>query len=230
MKVNWKLLREVLGEARDVSEYELAVFNVSPLLDERVKFASQVKKMRDEAICLKRNEGVPFWDGFLLRIAHSGNYSEQVLASAMLHQSANRVYRLSVQSLLSGDVPDVQLCSGEILTLSSKCVNRSGALLHLPMLDYHLPFGANRTRLIMKVTETLEQTGLIVRSGKSFHFYGNSLLDEAGWRIFMGKALLLSPIVDRNWIAHQLIQGFCALRISSSPYYSELPKVWKRVQ
>jgi hypothetical protein len=39
---------------------------------------------------------------------------------------------------------------------------------------------------------------------------------------FFGKAILLGPLVDRNYVAHQLINGSAALRIVSLAGKAEL--------
>jgi len=56
--------------------------------------------------------------------------------------------------------------------------------------------------------------GFIVETDRSYHFYGAELLTGQEWSQFLGRALQFSPIVDRAWIAHQLIDLSCNLRIA----------------
>jgi hypothetical protein len=42
---------------------------------------------------------------------------------------------------------------------------------------------------------------------------------------FLARALMYSPIIDRAYIAHQLLEKRCSLRISGKENKSSLPKV-----
>jgi hypothetical protein len=54
---------------------------------------------------------------------------------------------------------------------------------------------------------------------------GWDLLPDESLVRFLGKVLLFAPIVDRAWVAHQLIEGACALRISSRAGYGGPPRL-----
>jgi hypothetical protein len=41
----------------------------------------------------------------------------------------------------------------------------------------------------------------------------------------LAKALLFAPIIDRAWVAHQMIERACGLRISPGKTYSQGPIV-----
>ncbi len=71
--------------------------------------------------------------------------------------------------------------------------------------------------------------GFLLQSGESYHFYGKGLLDDRALVRFLGQALLLAPVIDRAWIAHQLIEGASALRISKKPSGSGEPVVVRAI-
>jgi hypothetical protein len=45
------------------------------------------------------------------------------------------------------------------------------------------------------------------------------------WMDFLGRALLFAPIVDRAYLAHQLLERRCALRISAVGDEKPVPRV-----
>ncbi len=69
------------------------------------------------------------------------------------------------------------------------------------------------------------RTGAILESGRSYHFYGFDLLDQGDWLQFMGKCLLIAPLTDSRYIAHRLIDGACALRITPDKNHPKVPTV-----
>ncbi len=81
----------------------------------------------------------------------------------------------------------------------------------------------------MTVLKVLGLSGFVLLSAKSYHFYGGELMEEVDLCRFLGKAFLFTPIVDRAWIAHQLMASACAPRVSQRPQYGA-PKVVARVE
>jgi len=124
---------------------------------------------------------------------------------------------------------DVSLDSNRMLALQSRVLLRDGNSRHIPMLDFHVPASDRSLRSVMTVLKVLRLSGFVLLSGKSYHFYGDELMEEGELCRFLGKALLFTPIVDRAWIAHQLMASACALRVSQRPQYGA-PKVVARVE
>jgi len=67
--------------------------------------------------------------------------------------------------------------------------------------------------------------GFLLRSGRSYHYYGATLLTEIEWRVFLGKCLLMSGYSDDRYIGHQLVDGYCALRLSSGKLKNQVPTI-----
>lgn len=106
---------------------------------------------------------------------------------------------------------------GQILALSSAVVTKKGHTLHVPMLDFHCQASIENDKLVKTVLIEIGLEGYVAKSGRSYHFYGKELLDERSLITFLGRSLLFCPIVDRAWIAHQLLERACGLRISPGP-------------
>lgn len=111
----------------------------------------------------------------------------------------------------------------EVLAICSRFTRADGSVGHLPMLDFRAeactePATTARTlELIAKaLIAACAPDGVVLDSGNSYHYYGFDLVTEVKWRKFMLNCLLLEPIVDVRYIAHRLLSGGAALRITSS--------------
>ena len=104
--------------------------------------------------------------------------------------------------------------------------------MHIPMLDFQCEPSAPFLDLVcFAIAELGEADGAVLNSGKSFHYYGFRPMDPTGWATFLGKALLLAPLVDARQIAHRTREGQGVLRISRSaakPHVPDLVQVLGR--
>lgn len=159
---------------------------------------------------------------------------EYAVSAAIDADSATRQYLLlgalrhagGTDSLVEMTTPDfvTSLRGGEydglpertIVSLTSRVqTGKAHGRWHLPLLDLGVRVGEQGQRSAVEALEALGLRGLIFASGRSYHFYGSTPRRETElWRL-LGRAQLLSPIVDARWISHQLIDGHCGLRIST---------------
>ena len=101
------------------------------------------------------------------------------------------------------------------LTFLSEVLRKDGTIAHVPMLDFHAFKSPANLRIVEVIAQRLLPEGsILLDSGESYHLYGTKLLSEENFRLFLARALLFAPIVDRAYVAHQLIEGRCALRLS----------------
>ena len=101
-----------------------------------------------------------------------------------------------------------------------------GKISHLPLIDFHCPASAENARLALAVgRRIIDGSFLLLLSGKSYHAVGLKPILSDELVCFLSKALLFSPIVDRGYIAHQLIERRCALRISKGGHANVIPTV-----
>jgi hypothetical protein len=113
-----------------------------------------------------------------------------------------------------------------VLALCSKCKLRDGTEGHIPMMDFRcVPSSENLQKIKIILKGIGQKNGVIVESGRSYHFYGFELLDENEWIRFLGKCLLLHPFTDARYIAHRLMGGACALRITATALKPKVPIV-----
>lgn len=166
------------------------------------------EKLYQQALLLRKNYSIPFWSAIMTSMVSSGYISENSLSHVSLHN-----VNISLMKVNSSNFQHISIT--DEMGINS-CVRLSNGLeMHIPMLDFRVEYSDKNTLLVRKVCSKLieEDSGYLLCSGKSYHYIGNCLLDYKDLVKFLGKALLYSPIVDDTWIAHQLIEGSCTLRL-----------------
>lgn len=119
---------------------------------------------------------------------------------------------------------------GRELAVHSDLLMRDGQRLHLIMVDMSTAARAHLEKLRGFLGDNVFQRIAWYASGRSFHGYGESLLERDEWVQFMGLLLLanqprLEPTVDPRWIGHRLLAGYASLRWTcNTSYYLKLPK------
>ena len=190
------------------------------LLQQRIVPTADEERILARALVLRSEARLPFWESLLLScFGESRDYS-RLLREAQFHQSnANSLLRISRDDVIAGRLDEMANAqpAGYHLSLSSKIELTGGAIRQLALLDFHCPENAVNDRLVAEVCKLLlKYTSLVFSSGESYHMLGLCLLDERAFREFLTNSLLFSPIVDARYVAHQLLEGSCALRLSSS--------------
>ena len=109
------------------------------------------------------------------RIAKRRLTSTKAKAKESVHHSAkkNRKIKVSVKRLtdlipkLMSKLPD-----SDALGINSVCWLRDGTVRHIPMMDFKPKPNQTNLRRIKYSLAEIGQSGLLVQSGRSFHFYG----------------------------------------------------------
>ncbi len=119
---------------------------------------------------------------------------------------------------------------GQELAVHSDLLMRDGRRLHLVMVDMSTSARAHLEKLRGFLGDNFFQRISWYASGRSFHGYGESLLEREEWVRFMGLLLLanqprLEPTVDPRWIGHRLLAGYASLRWTcNTSHYLTLPR------
>jgi hypothetical protein len=98
--------------------------------------------------------------------------------------------------------------------------------IHLPLLDLGVKPGPDGQTASIDALHALGLRGLLFESGRSYHFYGADPVSPPDLVAILGRAQLLSPIIDSRWVSHQLIDGRCGLRISTDSEKTPAPPVF----
>jgi hypothetical protein len=209
----------LLSSLQEVQEVRLAECRPLPALQVRLDFTEAERGVFEKALDLRLRTGLSFWDAALLTLPQVPE-AVRLLDAAMVHVSfRGRERRLAWASAIAGGIE--RACAGfsaasdANLAFLSEVVCCGGLLRHLPMVDFHASKSDPNRRIVTAVAERIFPRGaILLESGESYHAYGTELLSESDFRTFIGRALLFAPIVDRAYLAHQLIEGRCALRLT----------------
>jgi hypothetical protein len=170
-----------------------------------------------------------FWDAVILSCFGSGVAARSILEKALFHNSPpSRIVSVRKSDWSHKHLNHImrEVEAGQILVVSSRVALSDGSYSHVPMIDFHCPVSPANQEMSTQVASLLHPGGgYLLDSGKSYHFYGKSLVAEPELSASLGRSLLLSPIIDRAWVAHQLIEGACGLRISPKPESETIPTV-----
>jgi hypothetical protein len=213
------ILYEIL-ESTSVEEMSLFSYQSSRSVQSKVDMhIKDTAALFDQAIEMKSSCGMPFWDSLMATTFAITDFDEKVFTEALVH-SENDFYTKLDRDTIHSFVP--QLNSLDInLAVASTVKMRNNMEMNICMIDFHIPFSSKGTYLVKRLLETLHQPGYLLCSGKSYHFYGKNLMSKNEYTDFLTKLILLSPIVDKNWIVHQLLRKRSFLRVTKK--YGHFP-------
>lgn len=157
-----------------------------------------------------------------------GASDRRVVAELLRHErrSFQRATRsVSRRTVISGSLP--RPSDGRVLAISSRVQLRGrAACAHIPMMDFAVECSeVAQFRVVESVRGLGFSRGVVLASGRSYHFYGMDLLSGAGWLSFMHRSLLLAPLVDVRYVAHRLLERRGILRLTASVVKPTEPRV-----
>lgn len=224
---------EIVSEHADIAGIRAFEVQAAPLLQERLIPSSDEANVIEAALRLKARYNMPFWEGVLLSCFNAQQPPSRLLRAATYHNPSTRDPIFIARDVLTVDYLQNlvrESIDDRVLVISSMIDLRDGSQRHLPMLDFHCPASPENLELTCAVVQELSiGDGFVLESGDSYHFYGERVLDESEMIRFLGRALLFAPIIDRAWIAHQLIESACALRISPRAENARAPYVVAKI-
>jgi hypothetical protein len=213
------LLPRVLRQIPSVRAINAVWFRPAPPYEQRAQLSSSELQLVQSALTLRDVQQMPFWDAMLLSATRGDSVPLGILRSALYHQEILETVTVAVDQTIETRLAELtqQSTADRVLGLSSR-VDSEGSTMHLPLLDFHCADDEFGRALARASLEALLPSGFhMLSSGRSLHGWGRELLSRQELVSFLGRALLLSPVTDRSYIGHQLVQGYCVLRIGPSP-------------
>jgi hypothetical protein len=224
-----EILKMLVSENQTISAIFAFVYRHPTLLQQRLVFTTDETAIVAKATSLRSSSLLPFWEALMLSCFSEQRDFTRLLKEATFHQShSDSLIRISRDEVLAGRLAELMDArpAGHNLSFSSKIELSGGETRQLPLLDFHCPESGENDRLVSAVCKQLyRDTTLLFSSGESYHALSLNALDEHGFRDFLTRALLFAPIVDARYIAHQLLEGSCALRLSNSVDKPNLPRL-----
>lgn len=196
-----------------------------PRLQERVPMSSFEQAIVDEART-KSDVALPFWVKLFALCAGRGQCSVALLKAAFFHNGpgAETVYERA--ELESGLLQKVSQEAPFNVSLGSRVIDARSGEMHINMVDFDVAVNDANTEIIVSVCRELMPSGfLVLVSGDSYHAVGTELVEPSERIALLGKALLVSPLVDIFYIGHQLQQRASSIRISKGGRAGQYPIV-----
>jgi hypothetical protein len=232
MNLEKKSVREVICEIvrrnKRIAAIKLGVYRKGDLPFVAPDIKITAKKLRKSL----RLHG--YWQS-VLTVCWRSESCEGSLLQAIRHAAEHRVaagmvrtYEVPRESVVSSTFERyaARLQPDEALAVMSEVKLADGTWAHLPMADFAChDTDADLRKVLTAIRALGYKSGVVVRSGESFHFYGFQILSETEWLASLGRFLLLAPIIDVRYIAHRIIDRVCTLRVCAGGGKSSEPRV-----
>ena len=224
-----EILTLLVSENQSISAIFAFAYRHPTLLQQRLALTTDENAILAKATALRGSSRLPFWEAVMLSCFGEPRDFTRLLQEATFHQShVDSLLRISRDQVLLGRLTELMNTqpAGYHLSFSSKIELGGEETKQLPLLDFHCPESVENDRLVSEVCKQLyRDTTLVFSSGESYHALGLDPLDEHGFRDFLTRSLLFAPIVDARYVAHQLLEGACALRLSNSANKPNRPRL-----
>jgi|GEM_PF-5899970 hypothetical protein len=105
--------------------------------------------------------------------------------------------------------------------VSSKVVLKDGSTAHIPMMDHQCEVNdANEQAIVDNMKGSYP--GYLLKSGKSYHYWGLNLLNHQAWLQFLSHCNqavddLKETSLDDNYLRESKLNGFTVLRLFAYP-------------
>lgn len=213
------IIKNICNSLSEIKEVNFVTFKPYELLQNRLDITGGLKIVVENALLIRSKYNFPFWDSFNSSLFNTNLVDEKIFQEIKFHNQVEKVHNID-KSLLE-TVLLKRKNADDYMTFSSQVKLEDDRIMHLPLLDFHIPVSYENENICVSVINSLNLRGFLLDSGKSYHFYGLKLFSENEMINFLANALFFAPIIDRAWVAHQLIERRCSLRISKK--YSRLP-------
>ena len=203
-------------------------FNQPPLLQDRIVFSQIEKRVFLRASSLREEHALPFWDALLMSCLEAPTVPYRLLDAVTYHQdNSNSITIVSRSDVIAGAlIKTSEATMQPRVAVLSKVILHDGSLGHIPILDFHCYTSSHSLAIVRAVCERLfDRGGFVLESGESYHGIGVGVLTPEAFLDFLSMSLLFCPIVDRAYVAHQLLHRACSLRISTGGRAQKIPRV-----
>ncbi len=115
----------------------------------------------------------------------------------------------------------------QVWSFNSKVRCHDGIPRHVPMMNFHPEEGIAQEQICVAIEHICpEKSGVLLESGRYYHYYGNFLLSEAEWLRFLDAFLMPCVLVSPRYVGHALVDGYCSLRLTADATYKPtVPRV-----
>lgn len=220
-----EVISKILNLNLDIEELKFVELKSSEIVQDNKTINDSAQNQINSALEIRKKHNFPFWDCICSTFINNKSYSKNLLRQ-VLHHNYNKDV-ISIHRSLFSEV-DQHLSSHKNYAILSRVICKNKKIYHIPFIDFHCMSNSNNISLAEDIVNILRiGSGYLLDSGESFHFIGSRLIEKNEFEPYLGKLLMYTPIIDKSWIAHQLIEKSCALRISYKN--GVLPEVIKTI-
>ena len=216
------ILKKILGNNTFIKSLSFYEFGGYDLIQNRINLIDPLDQVFSSALSLREHYHLPFWDSFNVSLFNQEIVDFGFLREINFHNKPTNHIECQRDTFLNTDIEFKRY------TGVTSLLNGVNTIYHIPLLDFHIPVSTTNQKLCLNILIHLNLKGYLLNSGKSYHFIGNEIVNFERLQTILFNALLFSPVVDKSWIAHQLIQKYCCLRVSQK--YGRLPYLIEEIK
>lgn len=217
----------VIGNLPEVQEVAVAQYAVPPPVQERACLTIEEQQLVERAVNVRKTTRLSFLEVLLEMSSEAKHSVDGILDAVGYHQqhSVSRTW-LSREEVLKGGL--LRVCANAPSTAPLAFLSRvntgSSSFSHIPLLDLHVKKSNQSLSMVLSIARRLlGEAHVVLETIRSYHVFGVQLLTENQAMLFLSKAVLFSPITDHAYIAHQLLEGESALRITGRANDDDVP-------
>jgi hypothetical protein len=124
------------------------------------------------------------------------------------------------------DLPKLE--KHQVWSIVSKVKCSDNTYKHISMMNFHPEDKVISQKEIIIAIKHISgnQNGVLLDSGRFFHYYGNFLINEKEWIKLMVSFLMPCIFVSPRYIGYVLHRGYCTLRLTADDKYKiKIPEV-----
>lgn len=221
-----KAYRCLLLADQNISVCKVLKYETPPSLQKRVEIKEFEETIIQQALVIRENIKIPFWEAVFSACVISGKCSKALLEATFYRNKQGESYEFNRKDIESGILEDMTRDNASNLGLCSKVFGVDGRDYNFSFLDFHCDVIDSNKKIVHDVCRHLMPQGFVVLdSGDSYHASSIYLMSNEERIYTLGKAIRVSPIIDSIYIAHQLQQDFSSIRISLGGKAKKIPIV-----
>jgi hypothetical protein len=231
-------LRDLVGASAPVAYRELMIryaglatvkvchYATPPMLQERIEITELEQQIIDQAMTIRSDAQIPFWEALFAACLRSGQHPDSLLDAAGFHNGPGKLITVSADAIKEGRLSEMASEGQRNVGITSALTFTNSEVHHLPLMDFHCDLSQTNTEIVASVCRRIMPQGfLLLDSGDSYHACGVALMSATERIEFLGRSLFFAPIVDSAYVAHQLLQPMSSIRISTGGSRHKCPEV-----
>lgn len=218
------ILEKFLDDHHNVQSLTFCSYPKQVLIQDEFVLTDSANNFVNSALKVREKYFLPFWDSLMLSFFDKENIPEELLKRALLHNKNVNKHKTIDINYIRGILDNNQENN---LSINSEVLLKNGDIKHFFLIDFHVRQSEINLDTISKILKLLQLSGYILDSGQSYHFISDCLYDFDNVLDLLAKSLLYSPLIDRAWVAHQILERSCSLRVGSK--HKKRPYLIKKI-